>query len=233
MAQLTSDKATSTPNPLQHLTFTQGNNDDDDPAQDQTTTTATPIPIPRHVHFGTVTTRHYQQTLGDHPDCDSGPPITLDWDYQQDDEAPTVHELELNKEHRFVQRCAGATYLSDETRVEILLERGFTRAELRHATREVARIQRQRNYSDCALPQVVRRIEHALATTVSSTSSSMESWAAAETTTSIRSTLDWSKKGLHKKLHKASVNRALATAVQWTETMLKSSKKSNGRQEHG
>ena len=98
----------------------------------------TPVDLPaRHVHFGTVTIRRYQQTLGDHPDCDSGPPITLDWDYLQDGTTTTttVHDFGQNQEHRFVRRAAGAvTHIRPETRFEILSERGFTPAELRDAT---------------------------------------------------------------------------------------------------
>lgn len=37
----------------------------------------------RKVHFGSVLIRDYNVTLGDHPSCSYGPPLTIDWDYQE------------------------------------------------------------------------------------------------------------------------------------------------------
>jgi hypothetical protein len=38
----------------------------------------------RHVRFGEMHVREYSQVLGDHPCCQEGPPISLGWDYSQE-----------------------------------------------------------------------------------------------------------------------------------------------------
>mmetsp|Transcript_55 Transcript_55/g.258 ORF Transcript_55/g.258 Transcript_55/m.258 type:complete len:243 (+) Transcript_55:129-857(+) len=45
----------------------------------EATTTTTPTPTPRHVHFGKISIREYASTAGDHPACQDGCPISLDW----------------------------------------------------------------------------------------------------------------------------------------------------------
>eukprot|EP01083_Nonionella_stella_P259490 885931_1 len=37
----------------------------------------------RKVHFGTVSVRDYDVILGDHPCCSYGPPLSLDWNFNQ------------------------------------------------------------------------------------------------------------------------------------------------------
>lgn len=39
----------------------------------------------KSVRFGNVAIRHYSQTLGDNPSCSYGPPVQLDWDFEEND----------------------------------------------------------------------------------------------------------------------------------------------------
>jgi len=49
----------------------------------QTQVGMSPSTKAQSVHFGMVTIRSYAQTLGDNPSCSYGPPIQLDWDYEE------------------------------------------------------------------------------------------------------------------------------------------------------
>lgn len=48
------------------------------------------------VKFGSVTLRHYDQTVGDHPLCE-GPALALDWFYTEDEERPSVDDYESKR----------------------------------------------------------------------------------------------------------------------------------------
>lgn len=97
-------------------------------------------PAYRKVRFGTVTIRQYDQTLGDHPNCSIGPPVTLDWTYQQQEERPSVDEYATKINHP-VQP------LSFYRRMEILEGGGFTEKELKRASNQVTWVDFQRKVS--------------------------------------------------------------------------------------
>lgn len=102
----------------------------------------------RELRFGTVTIRRYEQTLGDNPACSLGPPLTLDWTFQQDDHTPTVDDYEANIHRRQRQEMM----LSYYQRQDILSEKGFTKAQMLTAERQVAKIQWQRTTSQFFAP---------------------------------------------------------------------------------
>ena len=81
--------------------------------------------------------------------------MTLDWAYEQDDNL-MIEAFEKTKKPRH-------RILSDYTRRDILLEKGFTESELRRATRQVAKIQQQRKASGIFSPpwRIKERIETA------------------------------------------------------------------------
>lgn len=102
----------------------------------------------RELRFGTVTIRRYEQTLGDNPACSLGPPLTLDWDFEQDECTPTVddYEAQIHRRHR------NDMMLSYYQRHDILSDKGFTNAQMRTAERQVAKIQWQRTISQSFAP---------------------------------------------------------------------------------
>jgi hypothetical protein len=58
-----------------------------------------PRPSPRAVVFGRVEVREYARTLGDHPDAATGPPLALDWEYEERGSL-TLEEYEQQRQHR-------------------------------------------------------------------------------------------------------------------------------------
>jgi hypothetical protein len=97
----------------------------------------------RKVTFDSVQVRFYSQTLGDNPSVSCGPPITLDWNYEEEppvgiDEHQGSRGVPRGHPRRFClnyhQRCNILTYYC-----------GFTKAEIKRAERQVdkARSQRQ------------------------------------------------------------------------------------------
>jgi len=54
----------------------------------------------KRVRFSTVTIRNYKSTIGDHPSCRYGPPVSLGWDYDaQEQMILPVHVFEAPKDH--------------------------------------------------------------------------------------------------------------------------------------
>lgn len=88
------------------------------------------------VHFGVVTLRHYNQTLGDCPSCLDGLAVCLDWSYteehsdgiQQHQGLRSVEEYEMQRSvHR---RSGDELLLPMRSRREILIRNGtLSRAE--------------------------------------------------------------------------------------------------------
>lgn len=128
------------------------------------------------VNFGNVTIRHYKQILGDHPDCRFGPPVTLDWDYEEDSHQPTVdrHQAATKAQQQRRRRKK----IPHSKRMRIVQEQGVTSTELQKATRDLAKVQSQRAstrvfaplfmpFSD-AIETVTRRAKRVIASSSSS-----------------------------------------------------------------
>lgn len=102
-----------------------------------------------NVVFDSVKIRSYSQTLGDNPSVSYGPPIQLDWDYEDDAPVPIdeyegerrprrqVRELALN----YYQRCNALTYFY-----------GVSETDIKTAQKEVEKITRERNFTKMTLP---------------------------------------------------------------------------------
>lgn len=103
----------------------------------------------RSVTFGVVNIREYDLTLGDHPDCTFGPPMSLDWDYQEVFES-SVEYYETNREPRRRPHQMIQNYFR---RKNILMAcAGFSEKELKKATKEVERAKFKRNLTKTFLP---------------------------------------------------------------------------------
>lgn len=81
------------------------------------------------VHFGTVEIRKYVRCLGDNPACSNGPPITIDWKYQEAGAIP-VDDYDDDRERE------PPIQVSYYDRVEILRRLGYSRQEMLEAERQ-------------------------------------------------------------------------------------------------
>ncbi len=100
----------------------------------------------RHVKFGNIRIREYERTLGDNPAVSSGPPISLDWGYSDEEQVIPVEEYEKKKSECEPKRQL--RMLSRFKREQILEEDvGVTRLEMKASMREVVSIQKMRKIS--------------------------------------------------------------------------------------
>lgn len=91
----------------------------------------------KHVVFSNVHVREYAITVGDHPCCTTGCPLTLDWQY----EAARTIALDTYESQRMPcrrNREQLRTTASDRTRI-LSEESGLSDGELRRATRQLFR----------------------------------------------------------------------------------------------
>jgi hypothetical protein len=102
-----------------------------------------------NVTFDSVKIRNYSQTLGDNPCVSYGPPIQLDWDYEEDAPVPIdeyegerrprrrIQELVLN----YYQRCNVLTFYC-----------GVSETDINTAQKEAEKITRERKFTKMTLP---------------------------------------------------------------------------------
>jgi hypothetical protein len=104
---------------------------------------------PTAVRFHVIQTREYRQTLGDNPSVSYGPPVCLDWTY---DELPCIDldEYEINRGTRRNMRQMMMNYY---TRTNLLTYGcGCTEDEVKRASRDADRIKRSRSMTRTLLP---------------------------------------------------------------------------------
>lgn len=102
----------------------------------------------KQLSWGTVQIREYSRTIGDHPDVSYGPPLSLDWQYNQhEDISLDSHEQSRivdgnGKKKRFIR-------MSSLTRRNLLAnEFLIPHADLRRAELVVEKVQRRRAQSN-------------------------------------------------------------------------------------
>jgi hypothetical protein len=89
------------------------------------------------VKFAEVQVRTYAITIGDHPCCSLGCPVTLDWEYTSAD-ATTVDQYETQRCER--RRNRNELRTSPEERTELLLQnQQLSECEIRRASRKLHR----------------------------------------------------------------------------------------------
>lgn len=113
------------------------------------TTSVLPVIRARQVTFHEVELRFYDQTLGDHPNTSYGPPITLDWTYEE------AEPIDLNEyeEHRARRRTMKQMVLSYYDRKNTLMWcYGHTEADLKKASKACKKIAFQRGVTNYLLP---------------------------------------------------------------------------------
>jgi hypothetical protein len=112
----------------------------------------------RSVSFTSVSIRSYEQTMGDNPSVSYGPPISLDWDYEQHD-ALDIDEFE--SERVFVRRSMRQLAMNYYRRKALLTrDYGFTEEELMKAKKDADKTKMKRFVTNYFLP--VMKVEDAL-----------------------------------------------------------------------
>lgn len=120
----------------------------------------------RSVHWGTVKQRVFSLIPGDHPDCLSGPPLSISWDYVEET-TESVDRFELD---RSLDRFQGEQLrLSWYERRSRLIACGFDEGDLYRAAKEARKVRRQRVRTQRAQDRfemspkaVARKIVHAI-----------------------------------------------------------------------
>ena len=101
------------------------------------------------VVFDSIQVREYEQTLGDNPSVSYGPPITLDWKYEENDPMP----LDDYEHYRAPRRSLRQLCMNYYTRRNLLMwSFGYTEAELDKATKQMEKAKRARAVTKYFLP---------------------------------------------------------------------------------
>jgi hypothetical protein len=109
------------------------------------------------VSFHEINLRHYYQTIGDHPNTSCGPPIALDWHYE---EAEPIH-IDEYEEHRGSRRTLRQLMISNNTRKNLLIwTYGHSEEEVKKATKASNKASFQRGVTKYFLP--ISNVEEAV-----------------------------------------------------------------------
>jgi hypothetical protein len=91
------------------------------------------------ITFGNVSVRRYSLTVGDHPECRVGPPITLDWKYYDNEEITSIDHYEKNRGGTEPRRL-----LSSQRRKLLHEEFGVSEEDIANSQKEVHIIRENR-----------------------------------------------------------------------------------------
>lgn len=87
------------------------------------------------VSFGKVQVQEHAMILGDNPSTSCGPSVELDWELQSTTTYDTVDEYELQRSSSSsIRRSEKQLVMSSRTRVQLLLDNGFTFREIKEET---------------------------------------------------------------------------------------------------
>jgi hypothetical protein len=118
----------------------------------------TDLPFKR-VRFGFVTIRNYDITMGDNPSVTGGPPITLDWSYEQIPSLP-IQEFDTFREANPRAMDSHCLIVSADDRRAMLKRAGFTENQIQLNEKRVMKIQKQRARTRMSFP--FHCVEHAM-----------------------------------------------------------------------
>mmetsp|Transcript_22364 Transcript_22364/g.27409 ORF Transcript_22364/g.27409 Transcript_22364/m.27409 type:complete len:171 (-) Transcript_22364:266-778(-) len=101
----------------------------------------------RNTSFSHIEIREYNITLGDNPGGVSGPPISLDWDY---DEMKTQRfNLEQFEEMRPPRRSRGEMYMGGSVRTfRLIRESGLSKEDIKKAEKSAEEVRKQRQITN-------------------------------------------------------------------------------------
>ncbi len=103
------------------------------------------------VKFDMIQVRDYNITLGDNPSCSYGPPVSLDWEYDERD--PISLESFEDVKSKIPRRKAYQMHMISRQRSDLLRnEAGFTDDEIEKVVEEMRKIQKERSRTKMGLP---------------------------------------------------------------------------------
>uniref|UniRef100_A0A7S4T6P9 Uncharacterized protein n=1 Tax=Ditylum brightwellii TaxID=49249 RepID=A0A7S4T6P9_9STRA len=118
------------------------------------------FPPSKSVSFSYVEVREYSLTLGDHPDCSDGPPISLDWSYTNQKRVNLDYYEDHRGPHKMLPEMKSET---SERRDFLQREAGFSVAEIQMSEKEVERIRKQRRVTRTLSTRPARELEEKFA----------------------------------------------------------------------
>ncbi|KAL3906072.1 MAG: hypothetical protein SGARI_004168 [Bacillariaceae sp.] len=113
----------------------------------------------KRVRFGFVTIRNYDVTMGDNPAVTCGPPISLNWTFDQIPALP-VRDFEAFRAANPRAVDAHCLMITADNRRDMLKRVGFTDAQIANNEKRVAKIQKQRARTRVSTPFSL--MEHAV-----------------------------------------------------------------------
>eukprot|EP00543_Licmophora_paradoxa_P012963 CAMPEP_0202470090 /NCGR_PEP_ID=MMETSP1360-20130828/80481_1 /ASSEMBLY_ACC=CAM_ASM_000848 /TAXON_ID=515479 /ORGANISM="Licmophora paradoxa, Strain CCMP2313" /LENGTH=176 /DNA_ID=CAMNT_0049095655 /DNA_START=223 /DNA_END=753 /DNA_ORIENTATION=- len=102
------------------------------------------------VSFDTVTVRQYEMLLGDHPQVSTGPPVSIGWNYEQQ-QPESIDDFETRR-CLYRKKQLNHMVMNYYKRTAIIERAGFTAIEIKAASCEADRIKRQRYVTRRMLP---------------------------------------------------------------------------------
>jgi len=131
---MNSNECASKQTSLTSSTDMSSNNDDDESMR---------------VRFSSVKIREYDIILGDNPSSQYGPPVTIDWEYN---EMPSL-SLDQYEDNRAPRRTHRQMFINGRYRAQILINSaGHTEDEILKAENDCKKVQKQRNATRRMLP---------------------------------------------------------------------------------
>lgn len=98
--------------------------------------------IQRNVSFSNLEIRVYKMTLGDNPACSEGPPMTLDWEYQNES---AVFDVDGYESTRGPRRQKREMCMSPNLRWwRLMRENGFSSTQIQKAVADAQKAQKMR-----------------------------------------------------------------------------------------
>lgn len=107
---------------------------------DATSNISTETTPKKSVLFHQVSIREYPRILGDHPDVGLGPPISIDFDYHQ----LATEDIDAYESSRGQRKSSTQMRLHPTTRHRMMLAAGSSKEEIKAATKEAVKVQKQR-----------------------------------------------------------------------------------------
>ena len=105
--------------------------------------------ITKKVSFSDVQIRDYDVTIGDHPDCSIGPPLSLGWDFEENPSVE-IDQYEINRAPRRTRRELALNYYH---RTYILEQvSGLSKEDIEQAVKNKEKIKFQRQCTRFFLP---------------------------------------------------------------------------------